>query len=203
MKTLIYLHGFNSSPDSHKAQLSKRYFERHWPELNLEIPKLSPEPSKAMLSVKQLVSGRGLENIDGFIGSSLGGYYSLYLMSQYIALKPSLKTVLINPALKPYELLKDYLGENTNYYSGETYTVLPKHMDELKSLDITGAQKVEFVNSEQVFVLTQTGDEVLPFQQALDCLGQAKVWVQAGGDHAFVNYEKVLPAIQSFLMCDS
>ena len=199
MKTLIYLHGFNSSPDSHKAQLTKQYLEQSSSRFHLEIPKLSPEPSQAIDQVKSLVAELGIENVSGFIGSSLGGYYSLYLMSEYISYQSSLKAVLINPALRPYELLLDYLGENTNYYSGETYTVLPKHMAELKSLDLSAEQKAEFVHPDKIFVLTQTKDEVLPYQQALDCLPGARVWVQAGGDHSFCHYERVLPAIQDFL----
>lgn len=199
MKTLVYLHGFNSSPDSHKAQLTKRYFEQSFPGVSLEIPKLPHEPSLAIKAVERVIAERGVENLLGFIGSSLGGYYSLHLISKFLLTNPSLKVVLVNPALKPYELLVDYLGENTNYYSGETYTVLPEHMDQLKSLDLSDEHKGLFVNPESVFVLTQTKDETLDYQQALDCLPCAKVWVQAGGDHSFCEYEKVLPAIQAFL----
>jgi predicted esterase YcpF (UPF0227 family) len=198
LKTLIYLHGFNSSPESHKAQLTKRYFEKYCPELRLVIPKLSPEPSKAIVEVDGLIAALGSDALHGFIGSSLGGYYALHLMSKYISGDSSLKTVLINPAVKPYDLLVDYLGENTNYYSGETYTVLPEHMEELRSLDLSESQKRQFVDPKHVFVLTQTLDEVLPYQQALDCLPRAKVWVQSGGDHAFCHYENVLPAIRNF-----
>lgn len=200
MKSVIYLHGFNSSPQSHKAQLCKAYFERQCPGLRLEIPKLPPSPSEAIALVDKLIESIGVQNLLGFIGSSLGAYYSMHLLERYSLPGSSLKAVLINPALKPYELLVDYLGENTNYYSGETYTVLPSHMDELKSLELSPKQNASLVSSDNVYIMTQTGDEVLDFAQALACLPKAKLWVQAGGDHAFCDFEKVLPSLQYFLL---
>ena len=202
MKTVIYLHGFNSSPQSHKAQLSKRYFSAYCPELHLEVPTLPPSPREAIAHVDQLIAEQGVQHIAGFIGSSLGGYYSLHLLAKYTSLSPQgnrLKAVLINPALKPYDLLVDYLGKNTNYYSGETYTVLPSHMEALKALELDGEQKASLISPDNVFIVTQTGDEVLDYQQALRCLPSAKVWVQPSGDHAFCNFDAVLPSLQYFL----
>lgn len=202
MKTVIYLHGFNSSPQSHKAQLTQAYFAEHCPELSIEIPQLPPSPQEAMAFLDQLIVDLGLQNIAGFIGSSLGGYYSLHLLAKYAPLSShgnSLKAVLVNPALKPYDLLLDYLGENTNYYTEEVYTVLPSHMDELKALELNAEQRALLISPDNVFVVTQTGDEVLDYQQALACLPAAKVWVQPGGDHAFLDFEAVLPSLQCFL----
>ena len=48
----------------------------------------------------------------GFIGSSMGGYFSSYLLERYGG-----KAVLINPAVQPYNLLADYLGEHVNPYT--------------------------------------------------------------------------------------
>lgn len=203
MKTLIYLHGFNSSPASHKAKLTQQYFNQCSSDLNILVPKLAPEPLLAISQTKQLIENLGLDNLVGFVGSSLGGYYSLHLLSAYFNVRPSLKAVLINPAVKPYELLTDYVGENTNYYTGETYTVLPEHMTHLKSLALTPEQRTDCVRPDSVFILTQTKDEVLPYQQALDYMPEAKAWIQSGGDHSFCDYEKVLPAIKSFFSSET
>jgi len=124
----------------------------------------------------------------GFIGSSLGGYYSLYLKNRF-----EVPAVLINPAIRPYELLTDYLGENTNLYTGETYEVRPEHMDELRAFDRVGKTRLD-----DILLLTQTGDEVLDFSLAVNELRGAQMWIQYGGDHAFQDCSSALPAIRSF-----
>lgn len=194
------MHGFNSSPDSLKAQLTKRYFERNCSDLQLLIPRLSVEPLRAIELIKELVDTVSVENLQGFIGSSLGGYYGLNSLARYIDNNPALKLVLINPALRPFELLSDYLGENTNYYTGETYQVLPSYMDDLKTLSVSDDCLHRIVAPESVLLLTQTGDEVLDYRQAVNELSAAKLWLQNGGDHAFMDYEAVLPLVRNFLL---
>lgn len=186
MKHLIYLHGFNSSPKSEKAQLTQAYFKNS--QYEVSVPALPPAPLEAIALVHERINELGVGNVAGFIGSSLGGYYSLFLHSHY-----SLPAVLINPAIRPYELLVDYLGENTNLYTGETYIVESHHMDDLKSLDV----EIE-PDCEQLYLLAQTRDEVLDYSQATDKLRACKMWVQFGGDHSFREYSKTLPSIASF-----
>ncbi|HIG36348.1 MAG TPA: esterase YqiA, partial [Oceanospirillaceae bacterium] len=52
----IYLHGFNSSPASHKAQQFKRAISQTQPEARVVIPELSPWPAQAMQQVESLVA---------------------------------------------------------------------------------------------------------------------------------------------------
>lgn len=188
MKSLIYLHGFNSSPQSEKARLTSEYFEQNAPSLKVVVPALSPEPMDAIRLVDELIQKIGLDSVIGIVGSSLGGYYSLYFQHRY-----QLPIVLINPAIKPYALLVDYLGENENPYTGERYLIEMKHMEALKSLEVN-----HLVTPAKTFLLTQTADEVLNFQQAVTSLDGAKMWIQSGGNHASENFFKVLPAIKHF-----
>ena len=192
MKTLIYLHGFNSSAQSLKALNTKQYFQDHEVGLNLSIPSLPSSPLDAVDSINCLIRDIGVDQVAGFIGSSLGGYLSLYFQ-QSTMFKLTPKVVLINPAVRPYELLADYIGENQNPYTGERYTIESRHMDDLKSLSV-----ISIANAENTFLLTQTGDEVLCFQQAVSALPNAKIWVTAGGDHSFCGYASTLPAIVNF-----
>lgn len=189
-KHIIYLHGFNSSPKSEKAQLARTFFEDS--NYELHVPALDPEPHKAIAMIKALIDNLGLENVAGFIGSSLGGYYSLFLLQEFN--KP---VVLINPAIRPYELLQDYLGENTNMYTGETYLVESHHMEELKSLEVSLD-----ASENMVYLLVQTKDEVLDFAQATCKLVGARVWVQFGGDHAFQGFASTLKSIERFFDLD-
>jgi len=188
MKVLIYLHGFNSSPQSDKARLTCDFFEKEASCFKVYVPALPSGPMDAIQLVDELVQTHGSESIAGFIGSSLGGYYSLYFQHRY-----QLPVVLINPAIQPYTLLLDYLGENVNLYTGECYNVEMGHMDELKSLEVS-----PILSPDKTFLLTQTADEVLSFQQAVTFLDGAKMWVQSGGSHSFDDFYKVLPAINNF-----
>lgn len=192
MKYIVYLHGFNSSPQSEKAQLTSKYFQTHRHQsIKVIVPALPPSPLDAIAKVHELIEECGRDNLLGFIGSSLGGFYSLYLQNFYASALNTPKIALINPAVRPYDLLLDYLGENQNMYTGETYIIKHEHMDDLKSLAVQATFSHEFT-----LLLTQTGDEVLPYQDAVNRLNQASMWVQYGGSHAFDNYQGVLPIIK-------
>lgn len=203
MSFLIYLHGFNSSPQSEKACLTQAFFSglpKQKKPPKVIVPALPSSPLKAIAHVKGLVEELGREELMGFVGSSLGGYYSLYLQHYYSTLTTSHtdkipKVVLINPAVKPYELLEAYIGENKNIYTGEVYTVEPYHMDDLKSLQVK-----PIASPLSTYLLTQTGDEVLAFHEAVDLLRGAKMWISSGGSHAFEGFSAALPSIESFLL---
>ena len=188
MRKLIYLHGFNSSPHSEKARITIEYFEKSTKPFKVYVPALPSCPLSAIDVVDELVQSLGVDSIAGFIGSSLGGYYSLYFQHRY-----QLPIVLINPAIKPYSLLLDYLGENINPYTGECYNVEKRHMEDLKSLEVD-----PICSPDKTFLLTQTADEVLEFQLAVSALDGAKIWIQEGGSHAFDDFLKVLPSIENF-----
>ncbi|SFK21589.1 hypothetical protein SAMN05216302_100227 [Nitrosomonas aestuarii] len=113
---LLYLHGFNSSSQSHKASVMREYCKQHRPDIKLVIPQLPNYPLQAALLAQSLVDQHQHECQIGVVGSSLGGYLATWLNYNYGG-----KTVLINPAVKPFELLTNYLGEQTNPYSQESY----------------------------------------------------------------------------------
>lgn len=195
-KALIYLHGFNSSPQSEKARLTQTYLEQY-SDLIVSVPALPAAPLEAIEKIHQLVSELGEENILGFVGSSLGGFYGLYLQHFYTSDLRQPKLVLINPAIRPYELLLDYLGENQNMYTGERYYVECSHMADLQSLMVESE-----ISPQSAYLLTQTHDEVLDYQQAVSLLNRARMWIHAGGSHAFDGYSAVLPSVLSFLLSD-
>jgi len=152
------------------------------------VAEFPSDPEQAICALEEWVEGQKPGQLAGFIGSSLGGYYSLYLHHKY-----RLPAVLINPAMRPYELLVDYLGENTNPYTHEQYTVTMQHMDALRRLDVS-----KHVDTDNLYLLTQTGDEVLKYREAFEAMPGVKAWVCAGGDHAFQGYIECLPSIVQF-----
>jgi hypothetical protein len=187
-KTVIYLHGFNSSPQSMKARLSKQYFQQHFAEVDFICPQIANTPKTAIAQLTSLVEQLVMPMRCYFIGSSLGGYFATYLAEKYAT-----KAALINPAVKPYRLLQNYLGRQKNPYTDEVYQVTPDFIDDLKSLE-----QPTLSEKNNYFVMVQTGDEVLDYQQALTKYKHHKCVVQQGGDHSFIEYDKMLPEIANF-----
>jgi predicted esterase YcpF (UPF0227 family) len=186
---LLYIHGFNSSPQSHKAQLIKAYCEQYRPDIKLVTPQLPCFPEDAKQLLISLVERYQSHYRIGLVGSSLGGYLSIWLNSQY-----GYRAVLVNPAVKPYQLLQDYLGEQTNPYTQEKYRLEASHIDQLKQLDVA-----EIGQPSDFWLLQQQGDEVLDYRQAVEKLYLAKQTVEAEGDHSFVGFERFPAQIVKFL----
>lgn len=184
---IIYLHGFNSTGNSAKGQLLKD----HLPEIPVLTPTYHHDPETAIASLEQLVRQNLQQNQPlMLIGSSLGGYHA-----QYLAHRFNLKVVLINPALMPLATLQDYLGENTNFYTGETYTLTQAHLDALQALDVPDpcAEPVP------TLLLLDKNDEVLDYRIAATRYQHcAEVVIFNGGDHQFQHMTEALPRIRAF-----
>ncbi|MEQ5205006.1 esterase YqiA [Providencia rettgeri] len=188
MATLLYIHGFNSSPQSEKANNLKQWLAVHYPQINMIVPQLPNFPQQATKLLDDILAEHQHEKI-GLVGSSLGGYFSIYFSERY-----QIPAVLVNPAVRPFDLLSDYVGENTNPYTHETYVLEPKHMHELKALYL---EKIRSPNL--LWLLQQMGDEVLDYRQAVAYLSECKQTVEPDGDHAFVGFERYFPQIIRFL----
>jgi predicted esterase YcpF (UPF0227 family) len=182
----IYVHGFNSSPQSFKAQQTLELFRQRGVEDQLSIPKLSHFPAEAMVQLKELVEASERAVL---IGSSLGGFYSTWLTEHYA----QARAVLVNPAVAPHKLLEGMLGFTENYYSGERYELTQSHMDQLKVLYLP-----EVTHPERLLLLQQEGDETLDYRDAVGYYKTSPQIVQPGGSHAFDNFETVLPLIMDF-----
>ncbi|GEK13264.1 esterase YqiA [Aliivibrio fischeri] len=186
---LLYIHGFNSSPLSHKAQVMAEYCKVHRPDIKVIVPRLPSYPSQAAEFLVQLVEKYKDTHQIGLVGSSLGGYLSTWLNHQY-----GFKAALVNPAVKPYELLADYLGKQVNPYTQEEYLLEEKHMEELLALQVETLHSVD-----DLWLLQQEGDEVLDYRQAVDKYSACKQTIEKGGDHSFVNFERYPEQIIQFL----
>ncbi len=186
MINVLYIHGFNSSPQSMKAENTRKYFAENYPEINFNCPQIASSPNAAIAQLESIIaltpSATWL-----FMGSSLGGYFATFLAEKYQA-----KAVLINPAVKPFELLKDYLGEQINPYTAECYQVKEQHIVELKILE------QENISKNNYLVMLQTGDEVLDYQQAVEKYRHCELTIEQGGDHSFIDYDNALPKIALF-----
>ena len=188
----VYLHGFNSSPQSYKAQAATKALESlDGGRTSLWVPELPYSPKIAIKKINERISELLLscEPKDiVLLGSSLGGYYATHLVETW-----GCKAVLINPSVRPYDLLDKYLGNNTNIYTGEVYELTDQHLSELLEIDHPLLSK-----PKNYLLLVQTGDETLDYREAVRKFDASPCYIEIGGDHSFVNFEKMLPAIINF-----
>lgn len=190
----IYVHGFNSSPDSWKARQLKAALTARGDVDSFACPALSHWPQQAIEQLQTLLAqARQAERPVVLVGSSLGGYYSRYLVERAVAQGESLTAVLINPAVYPYRLLETWLGENRNLYTREHYELTPEHLQQLLALD-TGAP----AEPERYLLLLQTADETLDYREAEALFSASPRFVQPGGSHGFDRFEALIPAIFAF-----
>ena len=182
---IIYIHGFGSSGKGGKALQLQEYFKAQ--NIPFISPSLSYVPELAIDTLEQLI-----ESYDevSLIGSSLGGFYSIYL-----AEKHGLKAVLINPAVDSSATLKRMLnlGDTAkNYYDNSYFNWTTEHVDMLLNY------KVKEPKNGEYFLLLQTGDDVLDYKEALAKLPNAKSVVEEGGTHPFEGIERHFEAICEF-----
>jgi predicted esterase YcpF (UPF0227 family) len=183
---IAYLHGFNSSPQSHKAQVLGRYMQERGLGAHYACPALPPLAGDAVAAIMALMA-RHAGAPFCFVGSSLGGFYATVLAEQRCA-----KAVLINPAIDPHVGLRTALGEQTNLHTGEPYQLTEAHLREWQKL------WVPRVTPSRYLLIVETGDEVLDYRRAVErYVGAAQVVIE-GGDHSLQSFPQHLPRILEF-----
>ena len=181
---LIYIHGFNSSPASAKAQLLKARLEALGRGAEFAAPALPHSPTQAAVLLDALVARYSGATL---VGSSLGGYYATYL-----AEKHGLKAVLLNPAVRPYELLRGEVGVQRNFHTGEEYEFIPGHLAELAALE------VERVTPARYLLIVAKGDQVLDYRRAVECYRGCRQLVIQGSDHGLSDFANYVDAVLEF-----
>ena len=184
---LVYLHGFNSSPASHKARLLERRLEELGKAGEFSCLALPDRPARAIALVEDTLRVAEPERVT-LVGSSLGGYYATYLAERF-----GVRAVLINPAVKPYEGLRAYLGPQRNLYTGEAYELTEQHLDELRALEVDQPTR-----AERYYLMVTTGDEVLDYRVAERKYAGAKQLVVSGDDHGFSTFADYMDSVLDF-----
>jgi uncharacterized protein len=179
---LVYLHGFNSSPRSHKAVLLERYMAERGLAASYACPALRPLASEALARVEPL-----LEAGTCLVGSSLGGFYATWLAEQH-----DLRAVLINPAIEPHVGLRAYLGPQQNLYSGERYVLTEAHLREWQAIHAPRITPARYL------LLVESGDEVLDYRKAVQRYAGCEQVIVQGGDHSLQSFPQHLPRLLRF-----
>jgi uncharacterized protein len=183
---IVYLHGFNSSPQSHKAQVLSRFMAERGLSGHCACPALPPLAAEAISAIEALMARQPGARFC-FVGSSLGGYYASYLAEKHGA-----RAVLLNPAVDPHVGLRVYLGEQKNLHTGEPYRLTEAHLREWQAL------WVPRVTPSRYLLIVETGDEVLDWRRAVARYQGAEQLVIEGGDHSLQSFPQHLPRILAF-----
>jgi predicted esterase YcpF (UPF0227 family) len=183
----IYIHGFNSSPASFKAKVLHDRLAAAGRAHEFAAPALPHSPAAAAQMLEALARGHPQAVL---VGSSLGGFYATWLAERL-----ALRAVLVNPAVRPYELLTGHVGRQQNFHNGEEYDFTLGHVAELRALEVGALDPARY------FLLVETGDEVLDYRQAIAKYRGARQLVIEGGDHGFSDFAKHIDAVMDF--CDA
>ncbi len=184
---ILYLHGFRSSPDSKKAtQLRDALVARGRGE-DFACPQLPASP-RAAIALAQRALERVPRDSVRLIGSSLGGYYATFLAERI-----GCRAVLLNPAIRPYDDLRGYLGTQPVYFSDATIDMKPEYLDELAALDTP-----RITRPERYFLVAATGDELIDWRTMVAKYAGCRQRVIAGSDHSISDFANYLDEVLAF-----
>jgi hypothetical protein len=184
LKTLVYLHGFISSPQSRKAVMLGDYLRNVVSGIRYVVPEMHHRPLRAIEQVEAAVKGVAAEDLT-FVGSSLGGFYATVMAERL-----GCRAALLNPAVHPHLHFGRYLGPQQNLYTAESFELTMDHVDALRALDPPGITK-----PERYWLFVETGDEVLDYREAVAFYEGALHSVTRGGDHTLTSFPEHVPDI--------
>ena len=184
---ILYIHGYGGHGLGLKSSQLREYCKMRG--VAFLAPSLSYIPDLAIQTLQEII-----ENLSGdvtLVGSSLGGFYAIYLASKY-----KLKAVLINPSIFPYETLLLAKGNFPHYYDGSKFEWNDKHIESLRRYEVKN------VNDENFMLLLQKGDETLDYSKAAKKFSNAKLFIEEGGSHSFEGFERHFEKIVNFKEAD-
>ena len=187
---IIYLHGFQSSALSVKGQQFAHYCQ-HQTSHQVYLPDLNIEPAQALAKLSRLIEQ--LENV-ALLGSSLGGFYATQLVAEY-----AVPAVLINPAMRPWQLFRNLFGlDQIPYFVNEQWSLDAAQLDYLEQVAVPFVQ-----NADKILVLLQEADEVLDYREAQRYYSAHQaaslIITEMHGSHAMENFSEKIPMIIEFL----
>lgn len=182
---ILYLHGFCSSPASWKARLLADVLDARGMGKRFFCPALSHVPLEAIAQAEAIIGEQG--DALTLVGSSLGGYYASWL-----AEKHDLRAVLVNPAVVAPISLDEFIGPQTNLYTGESFEFSRQHIDQLLALE------TRHIKPERYLLMVETGDELLDYRQAVSRYAGCQQIVLEGGDHSLTRFPDLLPQLLEY-----
>ena len=197
-KVIIYLHGFRSSPESKKATFLKQFCSTN--NIDFLCPPLDISPEKAATQSMTIV-----KNVMGYqyqqiilVGSSLGGFYSTYIMQELEGAE-QLLSILINPSVKPFRDLETAINSEKKWQL-EALNIKPftrNYHLEIQKLEETVGTKLRF--PDNILLVAAKGDELLSWEEMSSFYKGCQQYIVDGSDHGMTDFPKHWKSIKSFI----
>jgi predicted esterase YcpF (UPF0227 family) len=184
---IIYIHGFNSSPASHKSNQLRHRLAADGRESEFLCPALPHWPAEAMALLEREVARVPAHEVT-LVGSSLGGFYATWLTE-----KLGVRSVLVNPAITPQEGLRAGLGPQKNLYTAEEYVLTEQHLAQLAMLHVPKPARME-----RYLLIHTTGDELLDWRIAVRHYAGCRQVIVEGSNHGFTEFGDYLDVVLEF-----
>jgi predicted esterase YcpF (UPF0227 family) len=189
---IVYLHGFASSGASDKVTALKERFGDD----KVIAPDLPFDPDEVFSLMHNIVHNfmktRGPDEKLVFVGTSLGAFYANHFGHLYDSC-----AVLVNPSVTPSETLKEKLGPNKNYHTGEEFLVSLAHLDKLDDMR-EYVRRIYEPSLISLFVAKD--DEVIPYESMLEGFPYATTAILENGGHRFTeHWDLVVDRVESLL----
>jgi predicted esterase YcpF (UPF0227 family) len=127
------------------------------------------------------------------IGSSLGGFYAYYASARF-----DIPAALINPSITPWVTLRDYIGINKRYYTGEPFEWKEQYLHALKEI----SEKINRFKSKHhlLHFFLSADDEVLDLKVIPGQFPRAgSIRFYDNCQHSFTRFAEILPEIKSLV----
>ncbi|ACO04003.1 MAG TPA: esterase [Persephonella sp.] len=183
----LYIHGFNSAGYGDKVNHLREAFGSE----NVISINLPYDPEKAVELLEYLVRNLREEPLI-LVGTSLGGFYALYLSYKY-----GNRSVLINPAVDAHIILRSEIGHHKNYKTDEEYEFTEKHFRSLERFFVP-LEKLENIR-DRIYVYLDEGDEVLDSRKTAEYFKDFYVKLFPGGDHRFKHMPELIEDIKRII----
>jgi hypothetical protein len=191
---ILFLHGFASSGNATKAKVLKKYCSDNFKKKNYTFlsPDLPIEPDKAIKLISDIL--KSADEDTTILGSSLGGYYAMWAGTKF-----NVNIVLINPAVEPYEGLKERIGLNTNYQTGEEFEFKEDYVKQLK--DLAAENDNSKLPKEKIVLMLAEDDDLLDYKRTLEYFGNdyGKLILEKEAGHSFTKFGDNLKSVFNYL----
>jgi uncharacterized protein len=183
---VIFLHGFASSGNATKAELLKKYCSENYANQKLISPDLPVEPNMAIETIKDILKPADKDTI--IFGSSLGGYYALWAGVNF-----NTNIVLVNPAVEPYIDLKNVIGMNKNYKTGEDFEFKEEYIAQLRNLTVDKGK----LQKEKIVLMLAEDDDLLDYNRTLKYFGDeyGRLILEKEAGHSFTKFGEDLDKV--------
>ena len=127
-----------------------------------------------------------------FMGSSMGGF-----TSEYLAMKTGCKTIMINPAIVPSELLPQFIGVTENYETDQPYQWGQNNCEQYRKYEKELESTSQSIDRT---ILLDMADELIDSENTLSVYkDKANVVTYDGGSHSFEHIKQALPVIDRLI----